>query len=126
METAANAYTNSIVGDVDELKRTVWHRYTLIVGDTGGGYGGCIAVNDHTVTVPEAVKINNGPEVAFSTDNFQFGSSTGANTITRSEDCDWSALGTVTLDNDVTLDLNGHTLTVDAPTASYPTVTVTS
>jgi len=94
-----------------------WHRYTMIVGDTGGGYGGCIVAGNHKKLTPVAVKINGGSELAFSSENFTFGSI--SETVKLGTDCDWRALGKVVLDTGASLDLGGHELKIDTATASY-------
>ncbi len=100
-----------------------WHRFTLIVGDTGGGYGGCVLASNAKLT-PLAVKINGGAELAFSPDNFTFGSST--KTVKLAADCDWRALDTVSIDNGTTIDLNGHELRLETLTASFMNAKVTN
>ncbi len=89
-----------------------WHRFRLIVGDTGGGYGGRILASNHKTFTPLAVKIEGGGELAFSPENFQFGA--GSQTVKLAADCDWRALGAVVLDSGATIDLNGHELKVDS------------
>ena len=89
-----------------------WHRYRLIVGDTGGGYGGRILASNHKTFTPLAIKVNGGGELAFSPENFTFGS--GTETVKLSADCDWSEVGEVAVDSGATIDLNGHRLMVSA------------
>ncbi len=81
-----------------------WHRFTLIVRDTGGGWGSDTSVNG--MKYPFAVSINGGSELGFS--QLTFG--TGPSTVTLADDCDWSALGEINFANGVVLDLNGHNL----------------
>ena len=83
-----------------------WHRFTLIVRDTGGGYGVSTALNGKNY--PFVVSINGGAELGFS--QLTFGADTA---VTLADDCDWSALGEINLANGVVIDLNGHTLKLD-------------
>ena len=89
-----------------------WHRFRLIAGDTGGGYGGRIIESSHAFVTPLVVKINGAGEYAFASENFTFGS--GAQTVKLGADCDWRALGEVVLDTGATIDLNGHELKVSS------------
>ena len=85
-----------------------WHRFTVICGDTHGGYGAEYVFGD--MKVPFTVSVNGGEEMAFTSDNFTFGSDRGV--VTLAENTDWSSLGAVTLSPGTVIDLNGHTLTV--------------
>ncbi len=93
-----------------------WHRYTLITGDTGGGFGARYEIGD--MKVPLAVSVNGAAEAAFSPLNFDIGS-TSAAVVTLTADCDWVALGPITLSNGTILDLNGHSLVVQDITADH-------
>ena len=98
-----------------------WHRFTIIVGDWYGGYGGCAVPTDHSCAVPVVVSIDGGNSVAFTSRNFTFGApdSGAATAVTLSADADWSAVGEVSLDSGAELDLNGHSLTVNAVDSSF-------
>ena len=85
-----------------------WHRFTVICGDTYGGYGAEYEFGD--MKVPFTVSVNGDDEMAFTSDNFTFGADSGVVTLT--ENTDWTALGAVTLSPGSVLDLNGHTLAV--------------
>ena len=85
-----------------------WHRFTVICGDTYGGYGAEYEFGD--MKVPFTVSVNGGDEMAFTSDNFTFGSDSGV--VTLAENTDWSSLGAVTLSPGAVVDLNGHALTV--------------
>ena len=87
-----------------------WHRFTLVVADTTGGWGSNYKFADG-VYVPFVVSINGGEAMTFTADDFTFGSD--EITVTLSDDLDWRALGTPVLSNAVTIDLNGHTLIVN-------------
>ena len=108
------AYVNKSMGqNYNTVKVTQgWHRFRLIVGDTGGGYGGRIIESNHDFVTPLVVKINGEGEYAFAPEHFTFGS--GTQTVKLSSDCDWRALGDVAVDSGATIDLNGHELKVDA------------
>lgn len=87
-----------------------WHRFTIVNGDTWGGHG---AVN--TGGVPMLIYANGSATgVAFSEANFTMGS--GRDVVTLGADCDWTALGTVTLAGGAVLDLNGHALKAECVT----------
>ena len=101
-----------------------WHRFRLIVGDTGGGYGGRILESNHHFVTPLTVKINGAGEYAFSPEHFTFGS--GTQTVKLSSDCDWRALGDVAVDSGATIDLNGHELKVNAISGDSLNAKVTS
>ena len=101
-----------------------WHRFRLIVGDTGGGYGGRILESNHHFVTPLTIKINGAGEYAFSPEHFTFGS--GTQTVKLSSDCDWRALGDVAVDSGATIDLNGHELKVDAIAGDSLNAKVTS
>ncbi|MBP5227302.1 MAG: hypothetical protein J6336_07955 [Kiritimatiellae bacterium] len=92
-----------------------WHRFTIICGDTYGGWGPSLNVNN--IQTPLAVSINGAAEVAFTSDFFTFGF--GENTITLTQDCDWAALGPITIDNGTVIDLKGHNLTVQEMSARH-------
>ena len=101
-----------------------WHRFRLIVGDTGGGYGGRILESNHHFVTPLTIKINGAGEYAFSPEHFTFGS--GTQTVKLSSDCDWRALGDVAVDSGAMIDLNGHELKVDAIAGDSLNAKVTS
>ena len=101
-----------------------WHRFRLIVGDTGGGYGGRILESNHHFVTPLTIKINGAGEYAFSPEHFTFGSGTQA--VKLSSDCDWRALGDVAVDSGATIDLNGHELKVNAIAGDSLNAKVTS
>lgn len=82
-----------------------WHRFQIICGDTWGGQGGTNSGN-----VPMIIYINGGDGIHFDAANFTMGS--GRDAVTLGADCDWSALGTVTIAGGASLDLNGHSLKV--------------
>ena len=97
-----------------------WHRFRIVVGDTGGGYGGYVLTGNFRYLTPVAVSVNGGPLLAFSSSNFTFGAPAGgASAVTLAGDCDLSAVDEVVLDTGAALDLKGHTLTVNAISGSY-------
>ena len=97
-----------------------WHRFTIIVGDTGGGYGGCILAGDQTCLAPIVVSVNGALSQPFTSSHFTFGAPDGtASAVTLAGDADWSSIGEVTLDSGAELDLNGHTLTIDKMDSSF-------
>ena len=78
-----------------------WHRFTIVCGDTWGG---------QSTSFGTTVSINGGSYVNFDS-SFTLGTG-GTSTITLADDCDWSALGALTLDADAVIDLAGHDLKV--------------
>lgn len=86
-----------------------WHRFTIVAGDTYGGYGGGWDWGDGVKSTPMAITVN-GAKYAFSNENFPQG--TDENKVTLTADADWSALGIIQLDG-TTIDLNGHNLTIE-------------
>ena len=86
-----------------------WHRFTMIAGDTWGGWGAAKSVNGTPVPFTIATpNYNSGATFKFS--DLEFGS--GTNTITLSANTDWSALGTLALCDGTVIDLNGCQLTI--------------
>ncbi len=108
------AFVNNAMGQYYNTVKVSkgWHRFRLIAGDTGGGYGGRIIESSHAFVTPLVVKINGAGEYAFASEHFTFGS--GSQTVKLSADCDWRALGEVVLDTGATIDLNGHELKVSS------------
>ena len=97
-----------------------WHRFTVIIGDYYGGFGGCAMTTDHSRAVPVLVSIDGGNGIAFTSSNFQFGSpDRAAPVVTLAGDADWSGIDEVSLDSGAELDLNGHTLTIDKMDSSF-------
>lgn len=93
-----------------------WHRFTLIAGDTSGGYGSSV-IDIGGVKVPFSISIN-GSATLTAFHNFTFATATAV-TVTLTKDCDWTALGTVVLTSGTTLDLNGHSLTIQDIAVDY-------
>ena len=87
-----------------------WHRFTVICGDTYGGYGAEYEFGN--MKVPFTVSVNGGDEMAFTSDNFTLGTDSGIVTLT--ENTDWTLGGSsaTVLSPGTVIDLNGHTLTV--------------
>ncbi len=100
-----NLTANTAAHDIAEG----WHRFTIIAGDTYGGYGAGRVTLDG-VKVPFTVSINGGAAMAFDVTNFPQGS--GSNTYTLTSNEDWSDRGAILLAGGAVLDLNGHQLTV--------------
>ena len=99
-----------------------WHRFTVVCGDTYGGFGATYAFSGHYV--PFTVSVNGGEEMSFTSANFAFGTDSGV--VTLSENADWTELGAVTLSPGAVLDLNGHTLRVADIAADGVGVVVTN
>ena len=116
-------YVNSMTATVDVPEG--WHRFTIICGDSTGGYGStdtsCVFVNG--VNAPMSISWG-GAAVTFTESNFTFGSE--GSTVTLTNDCDWSALGNVLIANGATIDLNGHTLTLASVSADAIGATITN
>ena len=95
-----------------------WHRYTVIVGDTFGGYTGKSSAGNlnYYVTRP---KSGGGTEnVQFKPTSFTFGSE-APSTIKLTDDCNWGPFGVISLSNGTVLDLNGHDLVVQDVDSDY-------
>ncbi|MBO7684306.1 MAG: hypothetical protein J6T51_06245 [Kiritimatiellae bacterium] len=109
------SYVNSMAVTVDVPEG--WHRFTIVCGDTSGGYGATetssVVVNG--VHAPMSISWG-GAAVTFTDGNFTFGGE-ATGTITLTDDCDWSALGNVFIANGATIDLNGHDLTLASVSA---------
>ena len=100
-----NSYTGEATSTVEVSEG--WHRFTIIAGDTYGGYGPTLSFNGGSV--PFTVTVN-GTEYAFNNTNFPQGSGSNNYTLTANED--WTELGPILLAGGAVLDLNGHQLTV--------------
>ena len=98
-------YTNGAGAYVSEG----WHRFTLAAAETGGGWGSRYKFADG-VFVPFAISINGGARIQFSADNFTFG--TDATTVKLTGNADWSAIGAIALESGLSIDLDGHNLSV--------------
>ena len=88
-----------------------WHRFTLVCGDTSGGYG----AGDYS-NHPMRISVNGSSSYIYF-DGLTSGS--GSSTIVLDADCDWSALGPLALGTGAVIDLNGHNLKLDDMTADY-------
>ena len=98
-----------------------WHRFTVVCGDTFGGYGsGGITVGG--VQVPFSFSVNGGAAQRFD----QLTQGSGNSTVQLAADCDWSALGTINLSNGTVIDLNGHSLTIHDMSADFLGAMVTN
>lgn len=86
-----------------------WHRYTIVCGDTYGGWGPSLDGGTCALMVE---KPNGSGEVPFSAANVTFGS--GSPVILLDKDEDWRGEGEVVVAPGTTLDLNGHTLVADS------------
>ncbi len=106
---------NIIMGSSTEVPEG-WHRFTIVCGDTGGGYGGQTNLQVGGAIVPMSITHGAGT-VAFAEDSFQFG--TGRPEIVLDADCDWRALGDLLLQNGAAIDLNGHNLSLASISSDY-------
>lgn len=91
-----------------------WHRFTVICGDTTGGYGaGWVSLlGDNTNRALVASNVTTSARYDFLADSAAFPQGSGENRFTLAENADWSADGTTMLTSGAILDLNGRTLTV--------------
>lgn len=103
-----NSNWNWIRGDPVEMTEG-WHRFTIIAGDTGGGYGAALT-EINGVKIPLLITLPDQTQCAFNNENFPQGS--GQSVVKLESDTDWSDRGTVILDSGTVLDLNGYRLTV--------------
>ena len=102
---ANNSYL--VEKSVDTTVTEGWHRFTVVCGDTWGGQGGILSPGN----VPMLISIEGGSEIQFTSANFTMGSAQ-PETLRLDADCDWTALGEITLNDAAVLDLNGHNLKV--------------
>ena len=86
-----------------------WHRYTIVCGDTYGGWGPALDGGTCALMVE---KPGGSGEVPFSAANVMFGS--GSPKVVLDKDEDWRGEGEVVVAAGATLDLNGYTLAVDS------------
>ena len=102
---------NSYVGEVNSSFTMTegWHRFTIIAGDTYGGYGSNKDYGSGFGKIPFTVTVG-GTTYAFNTTNFPQGS--GTNVVTLDVNADWQSLGPLVLNSGTVLDLNGHQLAV--------------
>ena len=109
VEVLGNHTYNPGVNNVTCTVTEGWHRFTSIVGDTGGGWGMEYKFgNDY---VPFTITVNGNTYVI--SDDTTFPKGSGASVITLTVDVNWSALGKVALQGGARIDLNGHSLVVD-------------
>ncbi len=103
-----------------------WHRFTVVCGDTTGGYGSTdtcgVLVNG--VRVPLAITAG-GSVLSFTNGAFMFGAGEPGK-ITLSGDCDWSALGNALVADGTTIDLNGHNLALASISSDYVGTVITN
>ena len=97
-----------------------WHRFTIVCGDTSGGFGSngnsCATVNGECV--PLSITVN-GKEFSFTDGtSLAFGADEPGR-ITLSADCDWSALGNVVLESGTVIDLAGHNLNLSSTSSDF-------
>ncbi len=104
-------FNNSYTGEANSTLAVTegWHRFTIIAGDTYGGYG-CNKDYGSLGSIPFSVSVNDGAAMAFNTSNFPQGS--GSNSYTLTSDEDWSDRGPILLSGGAVLDLNGCNLVV--------------
>jgi hypothetical protein len=104
-------FNNSYTGEANSTLAVTegWHRFTIIAGDTYGGYG-CNKNYSGLGSIPFSVSVNDGAAMAFNTSNFPQGS--GTNVVTLDANADWQSLGPLVLNSGTVLDLNGHQLAV--------------
>jgi len=103
-----------------------WHRFTVVCGDTTGGYGstdtcGVLVNGTH---VPLAITAG-GNVISFTNGGFAFGAGEPGK-ITLSGDCDWSALGNALVADGTTIDLNGHNLALASISSDYVGTVITN
>ncbi|MBQ5531484.1 MAG: hypothetical protein IIT98_05730, partial [Kiritimatiellae bacterium] len=102
-----NSYTGEANSTVEVAEG--WHRFTIVAGDTFGGYGPNKDFGEGLGVIPFVVTVNDAT-YAFNETNFSQGS--GENKVTLEADTDWTEYPAVLLSHGAVLDLNGHILTV--------------
>ena len=99
-----------------------WHRYTVICGDTFGGY----TSTDLRLWMTRPKSGGGTESVQFKpSSSFTLGSAASSK-IKLTDDCNWGAFGVVTLSNGTVLDLNGHSLVVEDVDSDYVGTTITN
>ncbi len=122
-EVVVCAPANCCGSSTSRRVRAGWHRFTVVEGDWSGVYAALAFMANH-MRFPVGVRVNDGPEIAFSEKNFTFGS--GSKKVSLAADCDLSGLGTLFVDNATEIDLNGHALKVDGLDLAYLGAVVTN
>ena len=95
-----------------------WHRYTVICGDTYGGWTGQNGTGDLRLSVTRPKSGGGTESVAFKPASFTFGTAASSK-IKLTDDCNWGAFGVITLSNGTVLDLNGHSLITEDVDSDY-------
>ena len=99
-----------------------WHRYTVICGDTFGGY----TSTDLRLWMTRPKSGGGTESVQFKpSGSFTLGTAASSK-IKLTDDCNWGAFGVVTLSNGTVLDLNGHSLIVADVDSDYVGTTITN
>ena len=92
-----------------------WHRYTVICGDTFGGY----TSTDLRLWMTRPKSGGGTESVQFKpSSSFTLGSAASSK-IKLTDDCNWGAFGVITLSNGTVLDLNGHSLITEDVESDY-------
>ena len=92
-----------------------WHRYTVICGDTFGGY----TSTDLRLWMTRPKSGGGTENVQFKpSGSFTFGTAASSK-IKLTDDCNWGAFGVITLSNGTVLDLNGHSLVTEDVESDY-------
>ncbi len=102
-----------------------WHSFSLICGDTFGGWGPTVALDGYEIKVPIAVRLPGAAaEIAFPSGGLTLGNEPGV--ITLGGDCDWGELGPLTVSNGMVIDMNGHNLLVHDITGDFMGAMITN
>ena len=103
-----------------------WHRFTIVCGDTTGGYGSTPTCSFEIGGENVPLSVSCGGEIlSFTSGAFTLGTAAPA-TVTLANDADWRALGAVPVANGAGIDLNGHNLDLSSISSEYLGAVITN
>ena len=103
-----------------------WHRFTIVCGDTTGGYGSTPTCSFEIGGEHVPLSVSCGGEIlSFTSGAFTLGTAAPA-TVTLANDADWRALGAVSVANGAVIDLNGHNLDLSSISSEYLGAVITN
>ncbi|MBR6733783.1 MAG: hypothetical protein IKL96_05220 [Kiritimatiellae bacterium] len=119
-----NTYT--VFGNATLEVAEGWHRFTIVCGDTTGGYGSTATCSFEIGGENVPLSVSCGGEIlSFTSGAFELGTEAPA-TVTLAGDADWRALGAVPVANGAVIDLNGHNLDLSSISSEYLGAVITN
>ncbi len=119
-----NTYT--VFGSATREVAEGWHRFTIVCGDTTGGYGSTPTCSFEIGGEHVPLSVSCGGEIlSFTSGAFTLGTAAPA-TVTLANDADWRALGAVPVANGAVIDLNGHNLDLSSISSEYLGAVITN